>query len=73
MLTSLILFGGQIGGQLLSYHNIAYQMRLMRQIRAAIADQTLPEFVRTFFKRQLPKGDYPAWARDALLVAGIEI
>jgi tRNA-guanine transglycosylase len=63
----------QIGGQLLSYHNIAYQMRLMREMRQSIVEGDLPDWVRRFFKRQFPEGDYPSWAVDALAVAGISL
>jgi queuine tRNA-ribosyltransferase len=63
----------EVGGQLLSYHNIAYQMRLMREIRQSIIDGRLDEYVKEFFRKQFPKGDYPEWAKDALLVAGIEL
>lgn len=63
----------QMAGQLISYHNIAFQMRLMRLMREAISNQTFPDWVRTFFKRQFPEKDYPSWAVDALLDAGIEL
>jgi queuine tRNA-ribosyltransferase len=43
----------QIGGQLLTYHNIAYQMRLMRDMRNAIIDGSFPLFVRNFMKLQV--------------------
>eukprot|EP00761_Pharyngomonas_kirbyi_P011194 gb/GECH01011219.1/.p1 GENE.gb/GECH01011219.1/~~gb/GECH01011219.1/.p1 ORF type:complete len:427 (+),score=82.24 gb/GECH01011219.1/:1-1281(+) len=55
-----------IGSQLLTYHNIAYQMRLMRKIRAAIRENRYPDFVRTFMKQQFPDEQYPQWAVDAL-------
>ena len=63
----------QMAGQLISYHNIAYQMRLMRSMREAINNQTFPDWVRVFFKRQFPAEDYPSWAIDALREAGIEL
>ncbi|KAL6056297.1 Queuine tRNA-ribosyltransferase catalytic subunit 1 [Balamuthia mandrillaris] len=62
-----------LGSQLLSYHNIAYQMQLMRQIREAIVRGSLDEFVRQFFRLQFPDGKYPGWAVDALEVAGISL
>lgn len=37
-----------LGCQLLSVHNIAYQMRLMQDIRDAIEADTFPEFIRKF-------------------------
>ncbi len=41
---------------LLSWHNIAYYERLMKQIREAISDDTLDVFVKTFYEN-LKKGD----------------
>lgn len=69
----MIVTKEQMAGQLLSYHNIAYQMRLMRTMREAIINQTFPEFVQTFFARQFPNKDYPEWAVDALKEAGINL
>jgi tRNA-guanine transglycosylase len=63
----------QVGCQLLTYHNIAYQMRLMGQIRAAIVDGTLPQFVQKFMLDQYPAKDYPQWAVDALRAVQIEL
>jgi queuine tRNA-ribosyltransferase len=48
-------------------------IRLMREIRQSIIDGRLDEYVKEFFRKQFPKGDYPEWAKDALLVAGIEL
>jgi queuine tRNA-ribosyltransferase len=56
----------QIGGQLLTYHNIAYQMRLMRDLRISIIDGSFPQFVRRFMKLQVRVGFFPSLA-DALL------
>jgi hypothetical protein len=47
--------------------------RLMREIRQSIIDGRLDEYVKEFFRKQFPKGDYPEWARDALAVAGIDL
>lgn len=60
----------QLSGQLLTYHNIAYQMDLMKSIQDAIVEGRFPEFVRQFIKLQYPKGDLPSWAKDALISAG---
>ena len=55
-----------IGCQLLTLHNIAYQMRLMREMRTAIIEQRFPAYVQAFFLRQFPAKNYPSWAVDAL-------
>lgn len=61
----------QLCGQLLSYHNIAYMMNLTRNMRTAIIDGWFPQFVHQFMHQQFPNKDYPTWAVDALLAAGI--
>jgi len=60
----------QLSCQLLTYHNIAFQMRLMQDIRTSIVDGTFPNFVRQFVKQQYPQEDTPQWAIDALQDAG---
>ncbi|GAQ88784.1 Queuine tRNA-ribosyltransferase [Klebsormidium nitens] len=62
-----------IGAYLVSYHNVAYMMRLTRDIRTAITQQRFPQYVRDFLQCQFPKGDIPDWVRDALKVAGIDV
>jgi tRNA-guanine family transglycosylase len=59
-----------LGSQLLTYHNIAYQMNLMRSIRKSIMEGKFPEFVVDFMKKLHPNGNYPKWAVDALNAAG---
>jgi tRNA-guanine transglycosylase len=63
----------ELASQLITYHNIAYQMRLMNSLRDSIIDQTFPNFVRQFVKSQYPKNNIPEWIKDSLLVAGIII
>lgn len=61
----------QLIGQLLTIHNLAYQKRLMDDMRAAILDQTFPDFVINFMEGQFPNHDYPEWVKDALSSVGI--
>lgn len=63
----------QLMCQLLTYHNIAYQMQLMASLRSAIMDSTLPFFVQQFMKLQFPKKDYPQWVIESLQIAGIHL
>jgi queuine tRNA-ribosyltransferase len=63
----------QIGGQLITYHNIAYQMRLMDDLRNSIIDGTLDKFIANFFVQQYPKQNYPTWAEDALKKVNIHL
>eukprot|EP01122_Echinamoeba_exundans_P012509 TRINITY_DN5241_c0_g2_i1.p1 TRINITY_DN5241_c0_g2~~TRINITY_DN5241_c0_g2_i1.p1 ORF type:complete len:417 (-),score=53.96 TRINITY_DN5241_c0_g2_i1:3-1217(-) len=63
----------QLGGQLLTYHNIAYQMRLMKDLRNAILDGSFPHFVQNFMQLQYPDGKYDGWVVDALASVGIHL
>ncbi|XP_063529784.1 queuine tRNA-ribosyltransferase catalytic subunit [Cydia strobilella] len=58
---------------LLSVHNIAYQMRLMRTMRDCIQKGTFPEFVRKFVKEAFPDENYPTWVINSLNSVGISI
>lgn len=62
--------------QLLSIHNIAYMMRLMRTMRAAILEgsDAYHDFIRDFLVKQFDRIDkVPQWALDALCHAGISL
>ena len=68
--------GSTFAGQLLTIHNIAYMMRLVRGMRKAIREDRYPEFVRQFLRRQFPpdlEQVPPAWAIDALGAVGISV
>ncbi|KAL4457743.1 hypothetical protein ABPG75_012608 [Micractinium tetrahymenae] len=65
--------GLAFAANLITYHNIAYMMRLSAQIRQAIKEGRYPEFVRQFVARQFPKGDIPDWVRDGCQLAGISL
>lgn len=51
---------------LLTIHNLAYQLRLMKETRESITDDRFPEFVQAFMLKIYPKRNYPQWAVDAL-------
>eukprot|EP01121_Diplochlamys_sp_Union-15-3_P011791 TRINITY_DN3449_c0_g1_i5.p1 TRINITY_DN3449_c0_g1~~TRINITY_DN3449_c0_g1_i5.p1 ORF type:complete len:182 (-),score=24.22 TRINITY_DN3449_c0_g1_i5:42-587(-) len=61
----------QLASQLLTYHNISYLKFLMEDIRKAIIEGTLSDFVVKFMELQFPKKDYPTWAVEALESVGI--
>ncbi|VDO81937.1 unnamed protein product [Schistosoma curassoni] len=80
------LSGRQVSSSaIISLHNLAYMLGLMKQIREAISANTFPEFVHSFFERRCYKGkenesqsEYegcrpPTWACDALKSVGIDI
>lgn len=56
----------QISAQLLTYHNLAFQKRLMDDMRSAIIDGSFPQFVQNFMEKQFPQHDYPIWIVEAL-------
>ncbi|XP_064171557.1 queuine tRNA-ribosyltransferase catalytic subunit 1 isoform X2 [Anguilla rostrata] len=58
----------------LTIHNIAYQLSLMRSVRASILDGRFPEFVRAFMRRMYPSPEtYPSWAVEALASVNITL
>lgn len=64
--------------QLLTQHNIAYMMSLVRNMRGAILDDKFEAFVKQFMADQFrgaSKGgkDIPGWVCDALDAAGIKV
>ena len=63
----------QTGARLITIHNIAYMMRLMKRARAAIDEGNYPEFVVDYMARVYPKADYPGWVKDALTEVGINL
>jgi tRNA-guanine family transglycosylase len=63
----------QLGAQLLTYHNIAYQMNLMKSLRDSLLHDNFVQFVLEFMKLQYPNNNYPKWTRDALEDAGINL
>jgi queuine tRNA-ribosyltransferase catalytic subunit len=63
-----------LGAQLITAHNVAFQMALMRRIRAAIVEQRFPLFVCQFFHTRYPDASQlPKWAVDALAAVDIDI
>ena len=60
---------------LVSIHNLAYQMTLMKQARQAIERDAFPDHLRRFFHDlfQGRKEDYPEWAVDSLRSVGVDL
>lgn len=61
------------GAQLITYHNITYMMKLMRDMREAIIGGYFEKHVKDFFQIQFPKHDYPSWSIEALGSVGINL
>ncbi|CAH0557086.1 unnamed protein product [Brassicogethes aeneus] len=58
---------------LLSEHNIAFQLRLMKCIRDSIKENKFPQFVAEFMLGVYPDKDYPTWIRDSLAAVNISL
>lgn len=58
---------------LLSEHNIAFQLRLMRNIRESIRENRFPEFAANFMLNLFPDKNYPTWIRDSLKAVNIDL
>ncbi|KAG0261016.1 hypothetical protein BG011_001435 [Mortierella polycephala] len=63
-----------VGCHLVSIHNTAYQLRLMRQIRESIIEDRFPPFIHKFFKDLfVEKSAYPEWAVNALQSVNVDL
>lgn len=76
-LHAMLRANNPLGAQLLTTHNIAYMMRLMRTMREAIIQgkQAHIAFIHRFLEKQFPKGqgDVPSWVVDALQSVNITV
>ncbi|EDX03315.1 GD23082 [Drosophila simulans] len=62
-----------VSSSLLSIHNVAYQLRLMRSMREAIQQDEFPKFVADFMARHFKAEPVPAWIREALSAVNIQL
>lgn len=58
---------------LLTVHNIAFQLNLMKDIRESIKAQKFPEFVQDFMSTMYPNKDFPSWVIVALQSVNITL
>lgn len=58
---------------LLSVHNVYYQLRLMKNIRESIKEQRFPVFVKDFMAKMFEGREVPSWIRDALSTVHITV
>lgn len=58
---------------LISYHNMAYMQRLTKEIREAIKEDRMAQFVQDTVRRHFPKNNIPDWVKDACDLAGIPL
>ena len=75
LLHTLFKENNPLACQLLTMHNIAYMLHLMRSMREAImaGDEAFRTFVRGFLEKQFPTGDIPPWVVEALGRADVDI
>jgi queuine tRNA-ribosyltransferase catalytic subunit len=86
-LNALLKTSNALAVELVTQHNIAYMMALVRSMRQAILEDRYAEYVQTFIKDHFPtksndeaaagaaggKSSCPSWVVDALAAAGIQI
>jgi queuine tRNA-ribosyltransferase catalytic subunit len=77
-LQQLFKAGHAVAIELLTQHNIAYMMNLVRTMRQAILDDRFAAFASKFVREQYPGTaagglDVPGWVVDALAAAGISL
>jgi queuine tRNA-ribosyltransferase catalytic subunit len=80
-LHSLLKTSNPLAVELITQHNIAHMMALVRSMRQAILEDRYAEYVQAFIKDHFPKNNdasgsessCPSWVIDALAAAGIRI
>ncbi|KAI7878502.1 queuine tRNA-ribosyltransferase [Lichtheimia hyalospora FSU 10163] len=63
-----------VGCHLVSIHNVAFQLRLMREMRQAIEADEFPSWIKQFFAGYFgDKSKYPEWAINALRSVNVDL
>lgn len=61
-----------VSSSVLTYHNIAFMMELMKEMRNEIKKGTFNEWVKKYLKNYFKdEKDYPKWVKDSLSSVGI--
>ncbi|XP_049288465.1 queuine tRNA-ribosyltransferase catalytic subunit [Anopheles funestus] len=58
---------------IVSVHNVAFQLRLMSDMRDAIREDRFPEFVKLYMAVRFPDGSVPQWIREALAAVNVHL
>ena len=58
---------------LLTVHNVAYQLRLMGDIRKSIVDGRFPEFIKEFMQQHYQNETIPEWIKEALAAVNVQL
>jgi len=74
-LHALLKNSNPLAATLMTHHNIAYMMFLVRGMRKAIMESRYDEFAKAFVRDQFRgnESSIPTWVREALLAAGIQL
>ncbi|XP_064649627.1 queuine tRNA-ribosyltransferase catalytic subunit 1-like [Lineus longissimus] len=59
--------------QMVTIHNVQYQLSLMKNIRESIMEDKFPEFVQSFMDKLFPAKNFPEWAVEALASVNIHL
>lgn len=62
-----------VASSILSIHNIAFQLNLMRDIRTAVLEDRFPAFIRDFMRQMYVDREVPQWITDALKSVNVEL
>jgi queuine tRNA-ribosyltransferase catalytic subunit len=64
-----------VSSSLLTVHNVAFQLRLMTEMRDSISKDEFPDFVRQFMKEHFAKSPTgaPTWIREALAAVNVSL
>lgn len=62
-----------VASSILSIHNIAFQLNLMRDIRTAVIEDRFPAFIREFMRQMYVDREVPQWIRDALKSVNVDL
>lgn len=58
---------------IVSVHNVAFQLKLMKDMRDAIQEDRFPEFVKSYMAVRFPDNTVPEWIRDALAAVNVSL
>lgn len=72
-LQSLLKTGNPVATSLITQHNIAYMMSLVRSMRQAILEDRYAAFAKDFVRDQFRDENVPTWVADALTAASIDL
>lgn len=62
-----------VASTLLTVHNVAFQLRLMNDMRTSIVEKRFPEFIKDFMKVHFRNEPTPQWIIDALAAVNVNL